>query len=59
LPFQLLYGWPITAGAYTACVIDYLIEALEEWEKEKKSDNVEVTRQFRYLLLCPPGADAY
>lgn len=25
----------ITAGAYTAGVMDYLIEALEEWQKVK------------------------
>ncbi len=28
----------ISAGAYTASVIDYLIEALEEWQKRKDSN---------------------
>jgi hypothetical protein len=28
----------VSAGAYTAGVIDYLIEALENWEREKQTD---------------------
>lgn len=30
----------VSAGAYTAGVMDYLIEALEEWEKRRKYPNV-------------------
>ncbi|AXG73274.1 patatin-like phospholipase family protein [Flavobacterium arcticum] len=30
----------VSAGAYTAGVVDYLLEALEEWEKQKGNPNV-------------------
>lgn len=34
----------VSAGAYTAGVIDYLIEALDEWEKRKTSGEADVPR---------------
>ncbi|MDP9230378.1 MAG: patatin-like phospholipase family protein, partial [Bacteroidota bacterium] len=42
----------ISAGAYTAGVIDYLIEALEEWEKAKTSDSSVPQHQVIIDLLC-------
>ena len=41
----------ITAGSYTAGVMDYLIEALEEWEKVKSADDVP-SHQVVIDLLC-------
>ena len=37
-PFKigLCMAGAVSAGAYTAGVMDYLIEALDEWEKQKK-----------------------
>jgi len=39
-PFRigLCLAGAISAGAYTAGVMDYLLEALEEWERRKKED---------------------
>ena len=31
----LVMAGAISAGAYTAGVVDFLLQALEEWEKEK------------------------
>ncbi len=35
---DLTMAGAISAGAYTAGVMDFLLEALKEWEKEKKED---------------------
>ncbi|MEQ1946455.1 MAG: patatin-like phospholipase family protein [Bryobacteraceae bacterium] len=40
----------VSAGAYTAGVLDFLLEALEEWEKAKTA--------FRASLANPAGASA-
>jgi hypothetical protein len=42
----------ISAGAYTAGVIDYLLEALENWEKAKKTDTSVPDHQVVIDLLC-------
>ncbi|HMJ48091.1 MAG TPA: patatin-like phospholipase family protein [Ferruginibacter sp.] len=42
----------ITAGAYTAGVIDYLIEALEEWENAKEKDSNVPDHQVVIDLFC-------
>jgi hypothetical protein len=43
-PFRigLCMAGAVSAGAYTAGVMDYLIEALEAWEKQKQSGNPNV-----------------
>ena len=40
----LVMAGTISAGAYTAGVVDFLLEALSEWEKARKCKNP----------LCPP-----
>jgi len=43
----------VSAGAYTAGVVDYLIEALENWEKAKVKDDPSVPQhQVIIDLLC-------
>ncbi len=42
----------ISAGAYTAGVMDYLIEALENWEQSKKHDQSVPGHQVVIDLLC-------
>ncbi|NCA22546.1 MAG: patatin-like phospholipase family protein, partial [Crocinitomicaceae bacterium] len=46
----------ISAGAYTAGVIDYLIEALERWETEKKQN--EDIPKHRVVIEVIGGASA-
>lgn len=41
----------VTAGAYTAGVLDYLIQAMEEWEKVKANDDIP-GHQVVIDLLC-------
>lgn len=43
-PFKLglCMAGAVSAGAYTAGVIDYLLEALEEWQRQKDSGNPNV-----------------
>ena len=45
----------VSAGAYTAGVMDYLIEALEEWEKRRGSKN---TPSHKVLISVIGGASA-
>lgn len=47
----------VSAGAYTAGVIDYLIEALDEWEKRKKSGEKNVP-QHQVEIPVIGGASA-
>lgn len=47
----------ISAGAYTAGVMDYLIEALEEWDKHKKK-GVENTPSHNVEISVIGGASA-
>ena len=47
----------VSAGAYTAGVMDYLFEALDEWEKRKKSDPGN-TPQHRVEIPVIGGASA-
>jgi hypothetical protein len=42
----------ISAGAYTAGVIDYLLEALENWERAKASDETFPDHDVVIDLLC-------
>jgi predicted acylesterase/phospholipase RssA len=45
----------VSAGAYTAGVMDYLIEALEEWEKRRGTDN---TPNHKVVISVIGGASA-
>lgn len=47
----------VSAGAYTAGVMDYLIEALEEWERRKR-ENVPNTPQHRVEIPVIGGSSA-
>jgi predicted acylesterase/phospholipase RssA len=47
----------VSAGAYTAGVMDYLIEALEEWEKRKR-ENLPNTPQHRVEIPVIGGSSA-
>ena len=47
----------ISAGAYTAGVIDYLIEALEEWQK-RKATNAPNTPSHQVVISVIGGASA-
>lgn len=53
-PFHLglCMAGSISAGAYTAGVIDYLLEALENWEITKDSDETVPNHQVVIDLLC-------
>ena len=48
----------ISAGAYTAGVIDYLIEALEDWERRKQEDTEGKIPSHRVKLSVIGGASA-
>jgi predicted acylesterase/phospholipase RssA len=48
----------ISAGAYTAGVIDYLIEALDIWEEKKKSEDPSTVPQHEVKLSVIGGASA-
>lgn len=58
-PFEigLCMAGAVSAGAYTAGVMDYLIEALEEWEKRKLSDP-ENTPMHQVVIPVIGGASA-
>ena len=47
-PFEigLSFTGTVSAGAYTAGVLDFLIEALEEWEKQKKEEITQHSGDF-------------
>jgi predicted acylesterase/phospholipase RssA len=47
----------VSAGAYTAGVIDYLLEALSEWEKQKESGAKDVP-QHKVVIPIMGGASA-
>mgnify|MGYP001139550459 CR=1 FL=1 len=52
----LVMAGEVSAGAYTAGVIDFLLEALEEWEKEKKCNPEAPKHQVCIKVLA--GASA-
>ncbi len=58
-PFKigLCMAGAVSAGAYTAGVMDYLIEALDEWEKQKK-ENPETTPLHDVVIPVMGGASA-
>ena len=47
----------VSAGAYTAGVVDYLLEALEEWEKRKARHDADVPRH-KVVIPVIGGASA-
>ncbi len=48
----------ISAGAYTAGVLDYLFEALEIWEEKKKSGDPGTVPQHKVIISVIGGASA-
>ena len=58
-PFEigLVMAGAVSAGAYTAGVIDYLLETLETWQQEKDSGNIYVP-QHSVLIKVMTGASA-
>ncbi len=53
----LVMAGAVSAGAYTAGVVDFLLEAFEEWEKAKATGGIEVPRH-RVVLRAVAGASA-
>jgi Patatin-like phospholipase len=58
-PFEigLVMAGAVSAGAYTAGVMDYLLEALDTWQKEKDKGNATVP-QHNILIKVMTGASA-
>jgi hypothetical protein len=58
-PFEigLVMAGAVSAGAYTAGVMDYLLEVLEIWQKEKEKGNMAVP-QHDILIKVMTGASA-
>lgn len=58
-PFEigLVMAGAVSAGAYTAGVMDYLLEVLETWQKEKDKGNAAVP-QHNILIKVMTGASA-
>lgn len=58
-PFEigLVMAGAVSAGAYTAGVIDYLLEALDTWQQEKDKGNLTVP-QHSILIKVMTGASA-
>lgn len=58
-PFEigLVMAGAISAGAYTAGVMDYLLEVLEIWQKEKDKDNSDVP-EHSVIIKVMAGASA-
>src|SRR6187549_923399 len=58
-PFEigLVMAGAVSAGAYTAGVMDYLLEVLETWQKEKDTGNTSVP-QHDVLIKVMTGASA-
>lgn len=52
-PFEigLVMAGAVSAGAYTAGVIDFLIEALDEWQQQKDADNPAAPRHAVQLRV--------
>ena len=48
----------VSAGAYTAGVMDYLIETLENWEKARKKDEKDVPSDYKVIIEIMSGASA-
>lgn len=48
----------VSAGAYTAGVMDYLVEALTEWEKRKNTENITNVPQHTVKIPVIGGASA-
>lgn len=48
----------VSAGAYTAGVLDYLIEALDNWEKAKAAGEVNVPNDYNVNIEIMSGASA-
>lgn len=49
----LALGGTVSAGAYTAGVLDFLVEALDEWEKAKAAEDAESRRSGRTEIRVP------
>lgn len=61
VPFQigLVMAGAVSAGAYTAGVIDFLMEALETWEKKKRAGDPDApTHQVQIKVLTGASAGA-
>lgn len=58
-PFEigLVMAGAVSAGAYTAGVMDYLLEVLDTWQKEKDNNNPSVP-QHDVLIKVMTGASA-
>ena len=58
-PFELgiVMAGAISAGAYTAGVVDFLLEALDEWERSKQSGDESVP-QHSVVIKALSGASA-
>lgn len=58
-PFHigLCMAGAVSAGAYTAGVMDYLLEALQEWQKRKDA-NIPGTPQHKVMISVIGGASA-
>ena len=63
-PFEigLVMAGAVSAGAYTAGVMDYLLEVLETWQKEKEkekgkgnSKDLAQSMMFRRASAPPPA----
>ena len=48
----------VSAGAYTAGVMDYLIETLENWEKARKNGEKDVPSDYKVKIEIMSGASA-
>ncbi|KEO72745.1 patatin-like phospholipase family protein [Anditalea andensis] len=48
----------ISAGAYTAGVLDYLLEALDQWEELKKRKDIKGVPQHKVVISVIGGASA-
>jgi Patatin-like phospholipase len=57
LHLGLCMAGAVSAGAYTAGVMDYLLEALQEWQK-RKEENVPDTPQHQVVIPVIGGASA-
>ncbi|WP_281232918.1 patatin-like phospholipase family protein [Flavobacterium gelatinilyticum] len=53
----LVMAGAVSAGAYTAGVIDYLLQALDEWEKAKAENSTEVSHH-KVRIKVMTGASA-
>lgn len=52
----LVMAGAISAGAYTAGVVDFLLQALEEWEKEKENQRTAHGENYQNWSIPPHNA---